>query len=71
MCWSVRTAVRGLKAYNDALRDIARERNVPLLELERRIPKTFDLIGDFVAGELVRLDALKMVKPDEPLKKIP
>ena len=68
--WSVATAVRGMKAYNDALREIARQRDVPLIDLEPHIPKTleyfsdevhyrqktFDIIGFYVAEELIRLN---------------
>jgi len=67
--WSVATVFRGMKAYNDALREIARRRNVPLIDLEPLIPKTleyfqdevhyrkktFDIIGSAVAAELIRL----------------
>jgi GDSL-like Lipase/Acylhydrolase family len=75
--WSVATALRGMKAYNDALREVARKRNVPLIDLEPRVPKTlefftdevhyrkkaFEIIGSFVAAELIRLKIFEYEAP--------
>jgi hypothetical protein len=84
-CWSVATAWRGMRAYNDAVRDIARERNVYLIDLERQIPKTleyfsdevhykdktFDIIGSTIAGELIRRDVLAATPTEKPSRKAP
>lgn len=67
--WSPATAVRGMDLYNESIREIAKERNIPLIDLEKEIPKsleffydevhyrdkTFDIIAEYVAGELATI----------------
>ncbi|NTV30260.1 MAG: SGNH/GDSL hydrolase family protein [Candidatus Omnitrophica bacterium] len=64
--WAYRTALSGLRQYNDRMRKIAADERVPLIDLEKVVPKsleyfyddvhykdkTYDLIADFLAGEL-------------------
>jgi lysophospholipase L1-like esterase len=65
--WSYRTALNGFRQYRNALIETASARNVDLIDLESRIPKTqeflyddvhyqnksFDLIGRTVSEELI------------------
>ena len=64
--WTPYTAVRGMEAYNEAVRQVARDRGVVLVDLESAVPKTleyfyddvhyrdkaFDLVADYVAENL-------------------
>ena len=64
--WSYKTALTGLRQYNDEIRQIAKEENVHLIDLESMIPKnleyfyddvhyrskTYDLIASKLAGKL-------------------
>ena len=64
--WSGETLVRGMEQYNDAIRRIAKEEGLPLIDLEKEVPKsltyfrdevhytdtTFSLIAPFIAGKL-------------------
>jgi len=84
-CWSAATAWRGMRAYNDAVRGIARERHVELIDLEKQIPKTleyfsdevhykdktFDIIGSYIAGELIRMDLMAAPPAGAPSRKTP
>ena len=65
--WSYGTALSGLRQYNNKIRQIAKEENVHLIDLESMIPKsldyfyddvhyrsrTYNLIASKLAGELV------------------
>lgn len=46
--WAYRTALSGLRAYNDRLRRIAADEKVPLIDLEPAVPKTLDYFYDDV-----------------------
>ena len=66
--WSHLTALNGMQQYNQATVDVARERGVALIDLEKAVPKTldyfyddvhytekaYDVIARFIADELVR-----------------
>ena len=68
--WSVKTGLAGMTAYAEAVRRTATDTGTPLIDLEKRIPKTleyfsddvhytdkaFDLVGSTVAEELQRMD---------------
>lgn len=70
--WSYATAARGMKAYNDCTRSLAKARGVTLIDLAQAVPQTLDyfwddvhysektytLIAEFVAGELLRQNVL-------------
>ncbi|MCX6908024.1 MAG: SGNH/GDSL hydrolase family protein [Verrucomicrobia bacterium] len=78
--WSYATASRGMKAYNDCTRSVAKTRGVTLIDLAQAVPQTLDyfwddvhysektytVIAEFVAGELLRQNVL-----DPLLKKTP
>lgn len=67
--WHRSTGLRGMQQYNDTVRRVAREEQVPLIDLEQAIPKTleylsddvhyreqtYDLIAEFLAAELQKL----------------
>lgn len=44
--WSLETVVRGISTYNNKVRQIAKERNVYLIDLEASIPKTLEYFYD-------------------------
>jgi hypothetical protein len=46
--WSYETALRGFEQYTQAVKDVARERSVLLIDLEKSIPKTLDYFYDDV-----------------------
>lgn len=46
--WSYCTAFRGMNQYNQTARDLARDFELPLVELEKAIPKTLDYFYDDV-----------------------
>lgn len=64
--WSSETLVNGMEQYNKTMQTIARQNNLPLIDLEKQIPKsplyfrdevhyqdtTFSIIAPFVAGRL-------------------
>lgn len=66
--WSLQTALRGMKLYDDAIRELSKQEGVYLIDLETEIPKTieyfaddvhyrdaaFPMVADYVAGELKR-----------------
>lgn len=56
--WSADTARRGMNQYNQAIRDLAAARDVPLIDLEAHIPKTLDNFYDDVH---YRGDAFELV----------
>ncbi len=67
--WAVSTALRGMEQYNDLVRRLAREENLPLIDLEAVVPKsleyfyddvhyrqkTYDLIAEQIAREMLEL----------------
>jgi lysophospholipase L1-like esterase len=71
--WSYGTAARGMKAYNDCTRNLAKARGAALLDLAQAVPqtleyfwddvhyseKTYTVIAEFVAGELLRQNILQ------------
>lgn len=46
--WSLETGVQGMKLYNDAVRAIAAQEGVPLIDVEVAIPKSFEYFSDEV-----------------------
>lgn len=46
--WNYQTALRGFKAYSEAIKQIAAERKTVLLDLESVIPKTMEFFNDDV-----------------------
>lgn len=66
--WSFGTALRGMQAYNDMVRNIAKERDAFLIDLEKEVPKsfeyfwddvhycdkTFDIISEYIYQELIK-----------------
>ena len=44
--WNLETAKRGMDQYNEALRAIASAENIPLVELDRTMPKTLEYLID-------------------------
>jgi len=71
--WSPSTGLRGFRLYNEALYNLARTRNIPVIDLAEAVPKSldyfdddvhytdpaFDLIGEFVSTELLRQNLLQ------------
>jgi hypothetical protein len=71
--WSFETAKTGLTAYNEKIKEISNSKGTMLIDLEKKIPKsleyfyddvhykdiTYDLISDYIAGELNRLKPWK------------
>ena len=67
--WNVETGLRGMQQYNDAVRRVAIERSIPLIDLEPVVPKSleyftddvhyadpaFDLIGKTVSRRLTEI----------------
>lgn len=67
--WSYNSAYRGITLYNDTVRDLAIELNLPLIDLDKVVPKsldyfyddvhyndkTYDLISDFLSDELIKV----------------
>jgi hypothetical protein len=66
LAWSSETVLNGMRQYNDTVRAIAARNRVPLIDLERELPKSltyfrdevhyrdtaFPLIARFVAARL-------------------
>ena len=48
MVWSSETAVNGMEEYNDALREIADRNKLPLIDLEKEVPKSLVFFRDEV-----------------------
>jgi lysophospholipase L1-like esterase len=46
--WSLETAVQGMKLYNNAVRGVAKQEGVHLIDVEAVIPKTFEYFSDEV-----------------------
>ncbi len=46
--WSFETALRGFEQYTKAIKDVARKRSIPLIDLEKAVPKTMDYFDDDV-----------------------
>jgi len=46
--WSAETVCRGFAQYREALEQVARERAVPLIDVEKEIPKSLDYFTDDV-----------------------
>lgn len=67
--WSYQTAFNGINKYNDAVRTLEKEMNIPLIDLEKVVPKsleyfyddvhyqskTYDLISSYLADTLQNL----------------
>lgn len=76
MVWSIETALNGMIQYNDALKSIAKEKNLPFIDLEKEIPKTltffydevhyqdttFSIIAPFIAKELYKILSAKNIE---------
>jgi len=66
--WSNKSAYRGMVAYNQKVREIAKQKNVHCIDLEKVIPKnatffwddvhysdtTFSLIAEYLANEIMQ-----------------
>ena len=66
--WSYKTALSGIRQYNDEIRKISKEEDVYLIDLEAAVPKsleyfyddvhyqtkTFDLIATKIAREILK-----------------
>lgn len=46
MRWGLETAIQGMEVYNETVRKIAKDRNILLIDLEKKIPKTLDYFYD-------------------------
>jgi len=46
--WHVSTAINGFQQYSNSLKSVARERQIPLIDLESQIPKTLEYFKDDV-----------------------
>ena len=71
--WSIYTARRGMEKYTAAVRNVAEEKGVQVIDLERVVPKsleyftddvhyrdkTFDLIADHIADRLKQMRVLR------------
>ncbi len=71
--WSFRTAMDGLTAYNQKIKQIAHDKKTMFIDLDKAIPKTldyfyddvhykdqtYDLISDFISAELMKLKPWK------------
>lgn len=67
--WTYETAFAGIKKYNDMIRELSSELNIPLIDLEKVVPKsleyfyddvhytdkTYDIISEYLADELTKL----------------
>ncbi len=70
--WAYETALSGMRQYSEAVRDVAGETGVLLIDLEKAVPrsleyfyddvhyqkKSFDLIAEYIANKLVREEGL-------------
>jgi lysophospholipase L1-like esterase len=80
--WSHMTALYGMQQYNQAVADIARERGVTLIDLEKAIPKTleyfyddvhytekaYDVIAQFIAEEMIRQKILTVTRGTDDIE---
>lgn len=71
--WSFRTAMDGLNAYNQKTKQIALDKKTMFIDLDKAVPKTldyfyddvhykdqtYDLISDYISGELKKLKPWK------------
>ncbi len=71
--WSLDAAIKGFAAYNNAVREVARERKVALIDLESALPKeqkyfsddvhysdeAYPLLSEYVAREIASSDTLE------------
>ncbi|QQS37342.1 MAG: SGNH/GDSL hydrolase family protein [Ignavibacteriales bacterium] len=71
--WSLQTAMTGLSAYNQVIKQTASKRGTMLIDLDKVVPKsleyfyddvhykdqTYDLISDYISGELKKLKPWK------------
>jgi lysophospholipase L1-like esterase len=65
--WSYMTALKGMQQYNEKIVEIAHEREVNLIDLDKALPKTteyfnddvhytekaYDLIANFIANKII------------------
>jgi hypothetical protein len=63
--WSYRTALKGFREYRIAVLDVAKKRNVFLVDLESRIPKTLDYLYDDVHYQDKTFDRIAEIVSDE------
>ena len=66
--WSVKTAYIGMEKYNDAVRKLAKEKGIALIDLEKVIPKSLEYFYDEVHYRQKTFDLLATAISDE-LKK--
>lgn len=78
MVWTSKTLLSGMEQYNNTLRRIAQEENLPLIELDKEVPKTlfyfrdevhyqdttFSLIAPFIADKLFEYLSLDGTRQD-------
>lgn len=76
--WSPETMMRGMNTYNNAVRQLAAAKSVPLVDLEPLIPKTleyfyddvhyrqrtFDLVAEHVSNAIEPLMRARLVRPE-------
>ncbi|MBN1103692.1 MAG: SGNH/GDSL hydrolase family protein [Deltaproteobacteria bacterium] len=70
--WSTFTALKGMEAYNEMTRRVSESRTVPLIDLEKAVPKsleyfsdevhykdrTFDLVAEYIAEKMMAMKLL-------------
>jgi lysophospholipase L1-like esterase len=68
--WTYETALSGIKKYNDTIRELSNELNVPLVDLEKVVPKSLDYFYDDVHYTDKTYDLISSYLSDELLKVI-
>lgn len=68
--WTYETALSGIKKYNDTIRELSDELNVPLVDLEKVVPKSLDYFYDDVHYTDKTYDLISSYLSDELLKVI-
>lgn len=68
--WKYETALSGIKKYNDTIRELSNELNVPLVDLEKVVPKSLDYFYDDVHYTDKTYDLISSYLSDELLKVI-
>lgn len=68
--WAYKTAFSGINKYNDAIRELARELNTPLIDLDKAVPKSAEYFYDDVHYTSKTYDLISSYLSDELLNKI-
>ncbi|AFH50180.1 GDSL-like lipase/acylhydrolase domain protein [Ignavibacterium album JCM 16511] len=66
--WTYDTAFRGIIAYNDAIKEISVFMNVPLIDLDKVVPKNLDYFYDDVHYQSKTYDLISSFLSEEILK---